>query len=246
MAASDTTAGNNQCSQYATNLTVQGDEYPAANLSANPAQLVTVQAGADDINFSSCLLYEITKDGFHIPFFTHSCVNKGQVTPAVFAKLQHVHDALVQLIESIASHAKEVAILNYYQIIPSQSDFSQASIFPDGQVNPVCWGLSHNTKGAHDDAVIILNALNAAIGSAVAQARLDGINNVVLVDLSSLEDHHEMCTGSPAIFSGEPMSKFNFHVTSDRTDIEAHAWRAGHPNSFGQVDIAKKVESALP
>ena len=214
---------------------------------SSPAKLVTIQAGADDINFSSCLLYEITKDGFHIPFFTHSCVGKnGQVTPTVATALQHLHDALLSTIQSTSSQAKTVAVLNYYQIIPSPSDFDHQSVFPDKNVDPVCWGLSHNEKGAHDDAVIIQNALNGTIKSAVQDAQNAGVKNVFLIDISNLENHHEMCTGKPAVFSGEQMSKFNFDVTATRTDIQAHAWRAGHPNSFGQTDIARAVEAQLP
>lgn len=252
MAASDSTSGNNQCSQYSTNVTVGGDEVPAANLAQNHAQLVSIQAGADDINFSACLLYEVSKDGFHVPIFTHSCVSKNAVTTGVANKLKNVTDALKTLIEEASPYATEIAVLNYYNPVPNPDDFDKGSIFPSGKVDPLCWGLSHNESDAYKDSVVIQRALNAAIAAGVSQARSDGITNVTLVNISSLEKHHEMCTGKPAIFSGEPMSKSSFYSTlaelaiskKARVRLQDETWRAAHPNRFGQMDIAQAVTTA--
>jgi hypothetical protein len=76
------------------------------------------------------------------------------------AELGNSRTALATEIEETAPYAKHIAVLNYYQPIPSPLDFKQASIFPGGgQVDPVCWGLSHNLKDAYNDAVIIQAAL---------------------------------------------------------------------------------------
>jgi lysophospholipase L1-like esterase len=265
-ASADAGAGNDQCTVWSDSESVQRDELPAAQLSQNPATLVTIQAGADDIDFGDCMAWELTKfAAFHAQ--GTRCVKHGSVTPALAAELANLHDALVNEIEQSASHAKHIAVLDYYQVIPRPADFKKASIFPGGQIDPVCWGLSHNLKGAHNDAVIVQSALNTAIVSAVSDAITAGVSNVQLIDISNLEASHEICTGNPALFSGEPLPKSQFHhdlgvlvechvpvfkPKSCRTaepkaeeDLKGHSWRAAHPNSFGQQDIARAIESQL-
>lgn len=251
-ATADSTPGNDQCPQDSSNVTVQGDELAAANLQSNPAQLVTVQAGADDINFANCLLWETSKIGPK-HFAGTQCVNGATVTSAVNTQLGHVRTATAHIIEQAAPYTRTIAVLNYYDPVPRPQDFKNASIFPGGKVDPVCWGLSHNEKGAYNDSVIIQTALNRAIANGVSDAEDAGVNNVTLVDISDLERTHEMCTGSPALFSGEPMPKTQFYSdlahlaipgnhTPYQTDLHNHAWRAAHPNRFGEQDIAKAVE----
>lgn len=236
--------GNNQCAAWTDSQSVEQDEIPAANLSTFPAKLVTIQAGADDINFGGCLQYLIDKFG---PFHAGgtSCVKNGAVTPTVAAELGNLRGALAQEIKMVSPDTKQVLVLNYYQIIPSPSDFKNSSIFPaSGKVDPVCWGLSHNPAVAWDDAQTIQTALNTAIARAVIDAEIAGVTNVKLVDLTNLELHHEMCTGNPALYAGEQMSKKTFDLdiaTKNTADIQLHTWRTGHPNSFGQNDIAKQV-----
>jgi GDSL-like Lipase/Acylhydrolase family len=236
---------NDQCSSWNDSQSVERDELPAADLSTFPAQLVTIQAGADDINFGGCLQYEIAKYGpFHLGT---SCVNGGSVTSTVAGKLGNVRGALANEIKTVSPHAKEVLVLNYYQIIPDPADFKQSSIFPDKMVNPICWALSHNPAAAWDDANVIQSALNGAIARAVNDAQVAGVTNVKLLDISNLEQHHEMCTGNPALFSGEPMEKSTFYsniASKNTANIKRYVWRAGHPNSFGQNDIAQRVIGA--
>jgi hypothetical protein len=264
-ATADVRSGNNQCPGWSDSESVERDELPAAQLAQSPATLVTIQAGADDIDFGACMAWELSKFGaFHVN--GTQCVKKGAVTSQLATILANVRDALAKEIVQAAPHAKHVAVLNYYQIIPNPKDFKKTSITPGGQVDPVCWGLSHNLQGAYNDAIIIQSAVKVAITSAIVEAQADGVNNVQLIDLSNLEATHEICTGNPALFSGEPMprSEFNndlqvlltchllFHSKSCSTtepnaaaDLARHSWRAAHPNTFGQEDIARAVESQL-
>ena len=305
-ASADTRSGNNQCTQWKNSESVQDDEWPAAHLAQDPATLVTIQAGADDIDFGDCMKWELTKFGpvhaqgiqcvqdnaalnyfgkcmkwnFTTGYPWHlldpSCVRNTSVKPSMVftssskddipAELGNIRTALATEIEEAAPYAKHIAVLNYYQPIPSPLDFKQASIFPGGgQVDPVCWGLSHNLKDAYNDAVIIQAALNNAIAGAVSDATSAGVKNVQLIDISGLEATHEMCTGNPALFSGElmPKSQFNndlqvitechvFNTKSCKTtepyveqDLADHVWRTAHPNAYGQQDIARAIESQL-
>jgi hypothetical protein len=238
-------SGNDQCASWTDSESVERDEIPAADLSTFPARLVTIQAGADDINFGACLQYEVEKYG---PFHGGtSCVSHGSVTSTVATELGNLRGALAAEIKNVSPRAGQVLVLNYYQLIPDPADFSSASIFPGGMVDPICWGLSHNPSVAWDDANIIQTALNGAIERAVNDAKLAGLSNVKLVDVSGLELHHEMCTRNPAVYSGEPMKKstFDSNIASKNVDnIKRYVWRAGHPNSFGQQDLANKVAAA--
>jgi hypothetical protein len=284
---------------------VQKDEWNAAQLAQDPATLVTIQAGADDIDFTDCMDWELSKfslihgagkqcvqsdadlkyfgnclkweftasNAWHV--LNPSCVQNSSVNPdRVFtnspgndipAELSNIRKALSQEIKEASLYAKHVAVLNYYQPIPNPVNFDQGSIFPaSGQVDPVCWGLSHNLKGAYNDAVIIQAALNNAIKGAVSDAINAGVKNVQLIDISSLEATHEMCTGNPALFSGEPMAKslfdndlrvligcevdvFSSASCGDHAeqDILNYSWRAAHPNVYGQQDIARAIQGQL-
>lgn len=253
-ARGNATPGNDQCpSQFSGTVTIQNDELPAANLPAKPAKLVTIQAGADDINFSACLLWELSKLGPRHWAGTQ-CVVNGGVTDVVRNKLNNLEGALTDIIEKTAPYTNTVAVLDYYQIIPKPANFARSSLNPKpSYTNPVCFGLSQNLQGAYNDAVVLQSELNLAIIRAVNDARADGITNVKLVDISGLESGHEMCTGSPALFSSEPMPVRNFQVDLERSafspaaraELQAYSWRAAHPNQFGQKDIAKAVESVV-
>jgi GDSL-like lipase/acylhydrolase family protein len=265
-AQADTRTGSDQCTGWSDSESVQNDELPAAQLAQSPATLVTIQAGADDIRFGDCMAWELSKFG-PVHASGTQCVKNGAVTPALATELANVRDALAKEIVQAAPDAKHVAVLNYYQVIPNPAGFKSSSIFPGGQVDPVCCGLSHDLKDAHNDAFIVQSALNVAITSAIVEAQADGVNNVQLVDISNLEKTHEMCTGNPALFSGEPMPKSEFdhdlrifaecHAPVFRpkscsttepaaeADLAQHTWRAAHPNTFGQQDIARAVEVQL-
>jgi hypothetical protein len=238
--------GNNQCSNFTKSVSVEGDELAYSDIVDSPAQLVTIQAGADDIQFADCLKADLLSP------FGARCVQNGKVTTDVSNRLKNLHGALLSLIYflSRSQSAAHIAVLNYYQAIPSLRDFDPRSAQPNGNIDLICTLLAGNLSQTRNDAVVVQQALNNEIASAVTEAKNNGITNVQLVDISHLEDHHEMCTGKPALFSGEPMSHFRFFFdtnsqTFDLPDLEDHVWRAAHPNSFGQRDIANAVEHAL-
>jgi hypothetical protein len=287
-ASKDTRQGNSQCTEWPGSESLQNNELPNAHLSQHPAAFVTIQAGADDINFPDCMKWELIKIGLYHPEGTQcvesdaaskyfgkclkwelsssaawhvldpGCVRSSTVKPALVftktrgndipAELTNIRTALTDEIEQASPYATQIAVLNYYLPIPNPTDFKKTSIFSGGQVDPVCWGLSHNLKGAYNDAVIIQAALNNTIAAAVSNAVGAGIKNVQLVDISNLEVGHEMCTGSPAIFSGQLMPKSQFYkdiLFRRGQDFEKYIWRAAHPNVYGQQDIANSIESQL-
>ena len=228
---------------------VQATEIPADNLATKPAALVTIQAGADDINFGGCIEGALSHSVLH-----SACVSPDNTaTPSVRKELSNVTRALTAEIESVSSHTKRVAVLNYYDPIPSPTDFSQSSIeVPGHQVNPLCFLVGLNKDSLSNQGEIIVDALNTAIHQAVLDARAAGNKNVTYVDISRVEVGHEMCTADPAIFSGEPMpiseltrDLFTIALSGSQNDIRRHLWRAAHPNQLGQHDIAKAVEAAL-
>ena len=245
-------SGNDQCSNFGTSVVVESDELPAAHFHDQPARLVTIQAGADDINFSGCLEREILK----IPVIGKECVSHGNVTSGVAQELANLQGALISMIQTIAPHAQEVAVLNYYQIVPNPKNFVRSSVRPSsGTLDLVCDLMAPTLSNIYSSAVIIQSALNSAIAKAVTQAELDGVKNVKLIDLTDLEQGHEMCTGKPAVFSGNPINAARaaqdlalltgVFSQSAVNDLKAYIWRTGHPNSFGQRDIANAVEQQL-
>src|SRR6202167_2972993 len=85
----DNTSRDGQCPmpQQARNLT---DELAATGLVQHPARLVLLQDGADDIDFSACVEYQLARVvGIGIGLGT-SCVAAGSVTPKIAADLAHV------------------------------------------------------------------------------------------------------------------------------------------------------------
>lgn len=240
------TAVNYQCPG---NRNVQNDEISADNLSTKPAALVTIQAGADDIDFAGCIEGALTHGSLH-----SECVTSDNApTPSVEQDLSNVTSALTAEIESVSPYAKRVGVLNYYDPIPSSTDFSRSSIVAPGkEVNPLCFLIGMNKSSLSGQGEVIVDALNTAIGQAVLNARAAGDKNVTYIDISKVEVGHEMCTADPAIFSGEPMriseltsDLFTIALNGSQNDIERHLWRAAHPNQFGQQAIAKKVIADL-
>ncbi len=231
------------------NRNVQNDEIAADNLATKPAALVTIQAGADDIDFAGCIEGALTHSVLH-----SQCVASNNApTPSVVQELSSVTSALTAEIESVSPHTKRVAVLNYYDPIPSSTDFANSSIVgPGSEVNPLCFLIGVNKVSLSDQSDIVVNALNTAIDEAVLNAQAAGDKNVTYVDVSKVEVGHEMCTADPAIFSGEPMPMteltrdlVTIALTGSQNDIERHVWRAAHPNALGQQQIAKKVEAVL-
>src|ERR1700722_168515 len=113
----------------------QTTEIPADDLATWPAALVTIQAGADDIDFGGCIEGALSHGVLH-----SECVSSDNTpTPSVQRDLSNVTRALTAEIESVSSHTKRVAVLNYYDPIPSSRDFANSSIEESGhQGNPLC------------------------------------------------------------------------------------------------------------
>jgi hypothetical protein len=271
----DNTSRDGQCPvppQQARNLT---DELAAADLAQQPARLVLLQDGADDIDFSACLEYQLARVfGIGIGL-GRSCVANGSVTPRIAADLANVRTSLAQAIETVAPHAASVAVLDYYQPIPEPSQVVKGTGTSGDHTNLVCSGLEPNTGSTYAAAQIVLRALNNAVAGAVAEARAHHVKNVTLVDLSNAFDGHGICTAQPWVFSGEPAADTTLaaaaeHIVAAKacsgTDIlhrsmscaaltasalaaenglEDYVWRAAHPTATGQRAIAVAVERQL-
>ena len=225
------------------NRNVPGDEIPADNLGSKPAALVTIEAGADDIDFAGCIEGALTHSVLH-----DACVSGNAPTPSVEQDLSNVTGALTTEIESVSPYTKRVAVLNYYDPMPSPTDFSKSSIgAPGNEVNPLCLLIGMNKNSVSNQGEIIVDALNTAIDQAVLKARAAGDKNVAYVDVSQVAVGHEMCTADPAIFSGEPMpiseltsDLFTIALSGSQNDIERHVWRAAHPNQLGPARHRKE------
>ncbi len=273
--AADNTARDGQCPvppQQARNL---GDELAAADLPRHPARLVLLQDGADDINFGSCLENELGRlAGVNIGLGS-SCIANGAVTAPVAAALANVRTSLTHAIETIAPHAGTVAVLNYYQPIPSPSQIADDTGGAGLATNLVCTGLKANAGATDAGAHVVLEALNKAIAGAVGDAQAEHVTNVMLVDVSTALDGHGLCTHDPWVFSGEPIPDATLtadaeHILAARactatgalhealscasltaqanlakSNLEGYVWRAVHPRAPGQRAIAASVERQL-
>ncbi len=271
----DNTTQDGQCPlppQPARNL---GDELAAADLAAHPARLVLLQDGADDIDFAACLEYELGRVLGSGIGLGSNCLANGAVTPQVAADLSHVRASLAQAIEAVAPHAGTVAVLDYYQPVPTPGEIADDTGLSGLGTNLVCTGLKANAAATSAGAQVVLAALNQAIAGAVADARADHVTNVALLDVSSAVDGHGICTRDPWVFSGEPVPDTTLaadveHVLAakacNETDglhgvtscasrtaradeaernLEGYVWRAVHPMAAGQAAIAALVERQL-
>jgi hypothetical protein len=273
--SSDNTTRDGQCPvppQQARNLT---DELAATDLVRHPARLVLLQDGADDIDFSACLEYQLARVfGFGIGLGS-SCVANGTVTPKIAADLARVRTSLARAIETLAPHAATVAVLDYYQPIPEPSQVVKGTATSGDHTNLVCSGLKPNEGSTYAAAQVVLRALNEAVAGAVADARVHHVKNVTLVDLSGAFNGHGICTAQPWVFSGEPVADTTLaaaaeHIVAAKacsgTDLlhrsmscaalaasasaaenglEGYVWRAAHPTGAGQRAIAAVVERQL-
>jgi hypothetical protein len=253
--AADNTARDGQCpvpSQQARNL---GDEVEAAALSRHPARLVTIQDGADDIDFAQCLLHQLASVGGVALGLGTQCVQNGAVTPAVAAKLADVRTSLASAIEGMAPDVGTIAVLDYYQPIPSPSQIADDTSASHLHTNLVCSGLE----------------ANAASTAAAAQQ----LTNVRLIDVASTFEGHGICTTDPYVFSGEPVpdatlaadaadilaaktctdtdalhgaaacTGLTASATRAEAELEGYVWRAAHPDSAGQRALAAAAEDQL-
>jgi hypothetical protein len=241
-------------------------ELATAGLVRHPARLVLLQAGADDIDFAACLEFELTEQLGHGIGLGTQCVSNGAVTPAVASRLAHVKTALTSAIAFAARHATTVAVMNYYQPIPSPGELAQHAAITGSGVNLVCAGLRENPSSTYAAAQVVSAALNQSIAGAVRAARAGGARNVTLVDLSKVGASHGICTADPDFFSAELMSEATLGddltrivaaklcsgcatlagpALASEQDLERHVWRAAHPTRSGQQAIALAVEHQL-
>ncbi len=271
----DNTSRDGQCPvppQPARNL---GDELAATDLARHPARLVLLQDGADDIDFSACLEYQLARVlGVGIGL-GHACVAGGSVTPKIAADLAHVRSSLAQAIEELAPHASTIAVLDYYQPIPEPSQIADGTATSGLHTNLVCSGLEPNAGSTFSAAQIVLTALNGAVAGAVADARTHDVKNVMLVDVSGALDGHGICTAHPWVFSGEPVPDTTLaadaeHIVAAKAcsettalhgamtcagltgsaltaerNLQDYVWRAAHPTAAGQRAIAAVVARRL-
>jgi len=273
--AADNTARDGQCPVAPRQARNLGDEVAAADLGRHPARLVLLQDGADDIDFAHCLEYELVRAlGTGIGIGT-DCVANGAVTPPVAAELSDVRTSLAGAIESMAPHAATIAVLDYYQPIPSPSQIADDTATSHLHTNLVCTGLKIDAAGTDAAAQVVLAALNRAIVGAVDDARAHHVTNVTLVDVSTVLDGHGMCTAHPWVFSGEPVPDTTLAADVERVlaahacdatdkvdgaipcssltaqakqaedNLEGDVWRAAHPTAAGQRAIAAAVERQL-
>jgi hypothetical protein len=202
-------------------------------------------------------------------------VENGKVTAHLAADLSNVRASLAHAIEIMAPHAATIAVLGYYQPIPSPAEIIGTTAASAGHTNLVCSGLKLNAASTYAAARVVLAALNAAIADAVADARAHHTTNVTLIDISNTMDGHGICTADPWVFSGEPVPDATLaaaveHVLAARacrdTDalhgemscaslsaqavraesgLEGYVWRAAHPAAAGQRAIAALVVRRL-
>ncbi len=273
--AADNTNRDGQCPvppQQARNL---GDELAAAGLATHPARLVLLQDGADDIDYAGCLEYELGRVLGSSIGLGSNCLANGAVAPPVAVHLSLVRASLARAIEAVAPHAGTIAVLDYYQPIPTPGEIADDTGLSGLGTNLVCTGLKANAAATSAGAQVVLAALNQAIGGAVADARADHVTNVMLVNVSTAIDGHGICTHDPWVFSGEPVPDATLaadvehvlaakvcrdtdalHGASSCTSLDAEAeqarrtlkgyvWRAVHPTAAGQRAIAALVEREL-
>jgi len=273
--AADNTARDGQCPvppQPARNL---GEEVTAADLARHPARLVLLQDGADDIDFAHCLEYQLASIlGTGLGLGTR-CVVNGSLTPTVMTELANVRTSLAHAMEAMAPDVGGIAVLDYYQPIPSPSQVADDTAASHLHTNLVCTGLKPNAASTYAAAQVVLAALNRAIAGAVADARADHVTNVTLVHLASVFDGHGICTAKPWVFSGEPVpdttlaadvadvlaakactgtdvlhgasvcSSLTARATRAEQGLKDYVWRAAHPNAAGQAAIAAVVARQL-
>lgn len=251
------------------------DEIAATNLALSPARLLMLQDGADDIDFSACLEYQLAQV-LHVGLgLGHSCVTDGSVTPQIARDLSNVRRSLARAIELVAPDASTIAVLDYYQPIPQPSQIVEGAATSGVHTNLVCSGLKPNARSTYAAAQIVLTALNRAIAGAVADARLHHVRNVTLVDVSKAFDGHGICTADPWAFSGEAVSDTTLAADAERIlaaracsettalhgamscaalrgsalaaerDLQDYVWRAAHPTAAGQRALAASVERQL-
>lgn len=198
------------------------NEIGAAGLKADPPSLVTIQAGADDINFGGCLKALL---GVPSQFGADNCVTHDKtgyhMTATASAELKSVQAGLEKAIGDVlaASPGAQILLVDYYQLAPAASTpiHGTSLICRDMRLRAnvsKSWRASFRAAGEY-----VQGQLNGVIKAAAKVSP-----NVAVADISTLFSGHEMCTANSWIFT-------------DAT------WRAAHPDKAGQQKIAGAVIS---
>jgi hypothetical protein len=218
---------------------VDQEELMAADLATHKPALVTLQVGADDINFTGCLTSELGIPsgipGLVTIAHPESCVqgpsSNRHLSKDVNDDLRELGASLQRIlakIESAAPHAS-IVLVDYYQIIPRPSD----TLYRDGSL--VCNDLTLKNTAArtaiYHDAQLLQSGLNAVI-----QATAKAHHEVGFVDLGSVPDFadHAMCTAPDG---GNP------GPSSQARIFDGPTWRVAHPTALGQQAIAARIEA---
>jgi hypothetical protein len=204
------------------------DPTELGHLGTAAATLVTVQVGADDIDFGGCLMHEINID---VPYSIYGqtprkCTSGTGLTGAESNRLKTMRIALGQILTSVRKQQPKatIVVLNYYQPIPSPSEFVNIDR------SEICARLAVPglLDGVYAHAVIVQDALNQAIAT---EMELHSHDHLVNLALGSVFAGHAMCTRKPYLFTGGP---------------KVGLWRFGYPNAAGQVAIADAIRLQVP
>jgi hypothetical protein len=198
------------------------NEVDAADLKADPPSLVTIQAGADDINFSGCLKALL---GMPSQLGANNCVTHNKsgyhLTTAATAELKSVQTGLQKAIGDVLAAAPDAQILlvDYYQLAPAATTpiHGTSLLCRDMRLHAASsksWRASFRAAGEY-----VQGQLNGVIKAAAKVSQ-----NVAVVDIAAQFNGHEMCTANSWIFT-------------DAT------WRYAHPTKTGQQKIADAVIS---
>jgi len=213
-----------QPSQWVSGDSTCGDsvmgELDQAQLSKFPPALVTLQVGADDVDFGACLTWALTEP-IPIPG-GQKCVNGSDptdfsLTPRVSSELGTLYSGITNIISRIHREAPgaQIVVLDYYQPIP------QADAVLSGS-SAICHDIRFSSQGGNWRTYIrnigtyLQGRLNNTIHTATQQ-----FPDVAFVELASLMSGHEMCTPDTWLYS----------------DL----WNAAHPTATGQQQIADAV-----
>lgn len=204
------------------------DPSELVHLGTAAATLVTIQVGADDIDFGGCLMHEIS---INVPYSIYGqtprkCTSGTGLTGAESNRLKTMRIALGQILTSVRKQQPKatIVVLNYYQPIPSPSEFVNIDR------SEVCKQLAvpGRLDTAYTHAVIVQDALNQAIAT---EMELHSHDHLVNLALGSVFAGHGMCTRKPFLFTGGPT---------------VGLWRFGYPNGQGQVAIADAIRLQVP
>ncbi|HXO14608.1 MAG TPA: nidogen-like domain-containing protein, partial [Mycobacterium sp.] len=213
-----------QPSQWVSGDSTCGDsvmsELEQAQLTKFPPALVTLQVGADDVDFGACLTWALTEP-IPIPG-GQKCVNGSDptnfsLTPRVSSELGTLYSGITNIINTIHREAPgaQIVVLDYYQPIP------QANAVLNG-TSVICKDIRFSSQGGdwrtyiRDIADYLQGRLNNTVRTAAQQ-----FPDVAFVDLASLMSGHEMCTPNTWLYSD--------------------TWNAAHPTAPGQQQIANAV-----